>query len=87
MAAFALTIDKRQGLTLEGLTSGRLRHSSRRSPRKTGTLCRILESKALQLCLPLQLLTQAEADYFKPDKRCVEEDKRLRLLEVSEPFE
>ena len=86
--AFALTIDKCQGLTLEGLTLGPLRHSSRRSPRKTGTLYVALSrAKHFNSVYLLQPLTQAEADYFKPDKRCVEEDKRLRLLEVSEPFE
>ena len=79
---FALTIDKCQGLTLEGLTLGPLLHSSRRRPRKTGTLyVGLSRAKRFEPVNLLQPLEQKDIDYFKPDERCIEEDRRLRSLE------
>jgi hypothetical protein len=79
--AFSLLIEKVQGLTLDSVILGPLKHSTRRAPQKTAlhvATTRVRDPINMRL---LQPLTMDDILYFTPSSELIQETKRLESIE------
>jgi hypothetical protein len=82
--AFALTINKFQGLTLSSIILGPLLHPSRKTPKKNGTLyVALIRIKRLSNLYILEPLSPTILRYFQPSNSHLTKDKCLQALEPS----
>jgi hypothetical protein len=82
--AFSLLIEKVQGLTLDSVILGPLRHITRRAPQKTAlhvATTRVRDPVNMRL---LQPLTMDDILYFTPPLELINETKRLEDIEIQD---
>ncbi|OWZ04872.1 hypothetical protein PHMEG_00023151 [Phytophthora megakarya] len=79
--AFAITSDKSQGLTVERMVLGPLRHSSRINPQRTSFYVAVTRVKTMKQLYLMERLTPEYLGYFKPSEAALAETQRLHQLE------
>jgi hypothetical protein len=85
--AFSLLIEKVQGLTLNSVIIGPMRHSTRMNPQRTSmhvSTSRIKDPYFMRLAQPL---TMEDIIYFRPPAHLIIETKRLEAMEIPDDYD
>lgn len=79
--AFALTSEKCQGLTVEKMILGPLRHPTRHAPQRPSFYVAVTTVKTLQQLYLMEPLSLQYQKYFKPRPDALQESRRLEALD------
>jgi hypothetical protein len=80
--AFSLLVEKVQGLTMDSIILGPLRHDTRSSPQKTALHVATTRVKDPINMRFLEPLTMEDIEYFTPAPQLIFETRRLEQLEI-----
>lgn len=81
--AFAITSDKCQGLTVERMVLGPLRHSTRRNPQQSSFYVAVTRVKMMKQLYLMEPLSLDFLQYFKPNQDAIAETQRLQDMEAA----
>lgn len=84
--AFALTSEKRQGLTVIKIILGPLRHSTRHSPQRSSFYVAVTRVKTLCQLYLMEPLSLSLLKYFTPRQDAMQENSRLEALESGSDY-
>ncbi|ETN12062.1 hypothetical protein PPTG_09710 [Phytophthora nicotianae INRA-310] len=80
--AYCLTTEKCQGLTVEKMILGPIRHSTRLSPQRSSFYVAVTRVKSLNQLYLMSPLTKQFLKYFKPSANVLQETTRLEAMEL-----
>jgi len=80
--AFALTTEKCQGLTVEKMILGPLRHPTRKRPQRSALYVAITRVKSMSQLYLMKPLTLSDLAFFRPDPAALRVTERLLHLDA-----